>query len=487
MKRNVKYILLTSTALALCGCGREAPSVVPVAAASNLKGYRAALIKAIPHVRQRPDFCGEACAEMALRRLGHQISQDQVFAATGVDPAQGRGAYTAGLVRGLRKLGFKLGTVWHHVKPTKAGAQLEAQFRLLHQDLLAGVPSIVCTRFDKKPRTTEHFRLVVGYDPKKDEVLYHEPAEASGAYRRMPRKRLLSLWPLKYRRDRWTVIRIPLRPGTINTRAGAPTRASRHSKADLAQHVMRLKKRVPTGFHIVVEPPFVVIGDEPLSTVKSRARGTVRWATANLKRSFFARDPTHILDIWLFKDKKSYISHCVKLFGGRPSTPFGFYSDRHRALVMNISTGGGTLVHEIVHPFIESNFPRSPPWFNEGLGSLYEQCGSCRGEICGYTNWRLAGLQRAIRAGGVPTIKRLMSRNTYQFYELDPGTNYAQSRYLLYYLQQRNLLRSYYRQFTGNQGRDPTGYETFKRLLGEHDMKAFQKRWEAYVLKLRYP
>ena len=26
---------------------------------------------------------------------------------------------------------------------------------------------------------------------------------------------------------------------------------------------------------------------------------------------------------------------------------------------MNISTGGGTLVHEIVHPFIEANFPLS--------------------------------------------------------------------------------------------------------------------------------
>ena len=35
---------------------------------------------------------------------------------------------------------------------------------------------------------------------------------------------------------------------------------------------------------------------------------------------------------------------------------------------MNISTGGGTLVHEIVHPFIEANFPACPPWLNEGLG-----------------------------------------------------------------------------------------------------------------------
>ena len=43
--------------------------------------------------------------------------------------------------------------------------------------------------------------------------------------------------------------------------------------------------------------------------------------------------------------------------------------------IMNIATGGGTLVHEIVHPYVEANFPGCPAWFNEGLGSLYEACG----------------------------------------------------------------------------------------------------------------
>ncbi len=65
---------------------------------------------------------------------------------------------------------------------------------------------------------------------------------------------------------------------------------------------------------------------------------------------------------------------------------------------MDISTGGGTLVHEIVHPFIEANFPNCPPWLNEGLGSLYEQSGEVQGRIHGFTNWRLHGLQADIKA-----------------------------------------------------------------------------------------
>ena len=42
------------------------------------------------------------------------------------------------------------------------------------------------------------------------------------------------------------------------------------------------------------------------------------------------------------------------------TTPYGYYSAAHRALIMNIATGGGTLVHEIVHPFVRANFPQMP-------------------------------------------------------------------------------------------------------------------------------
>ena len=56
---------------------------------------------------------------------------------------------------------------------------------------------------------------------------------------------------------------------------------------------------------------------------------------------------------------------------------------------MNIATGGGTLVHELVHPYVEADFPGAPPWLNEGLGSLFEQSDERDGYIVGLTNWRL--------------------------------------------------------------------------------------------------
>jgi len=154
---------------------------------------------------------------------------------------------------------------------------------------------------------------------------------------------------------------------------------------------------------------------------------------------------------------------------------------------MNIATGGGTLVHEIVHPFMAANFPACPAWFNEGLGSLYEQCGERDGRIRGRTNWRLAGLQKAIRKKQVPPFKTLCSTTDGQFYSQDKGTNYAQARYLCYYLQEHGLLRKFYHCFRADSEKDPTGYNTLKRVLGREDMGAFKKEWEAYVLKLRFP
>mgnify|MGYP000847786629 FL=1 len=90
-----------------------------------------------------------------------------------------------------------------------------------------------------------------------------------------------------------------------------------------------------------------------------------------------------------------------------------------------VATGGGTLVHEIVHPFMAADFPQCPAWLNKGLGSLVEQCGMAKGRIQGFTNWRLAGLQEAIEGRGLPTFEMLCSTSSEEFYDDPNGTNYA--------------------------------------------------------------
>jgi len=266
----------------------------------------------------------------------------------------------------------------------------------------------------------------------------------------------------------------------------AETCANVSPENDFAAHVAALKKKLPSDdFSIIVQPPFVVVGDESEAALQEHSERTVKWAVDKLKQDYFSKDPNEILDIWLFKDAASYERNAVTLFGSKPTTPYGYFSSTHKALVMNISTGGGTLVHEIVHPFMEANFPACPSWLNEGLGSLYEQCGEVEGHIHGYTNWRLPGLQNSIKAGNVPAFKKLMSMSSSDFYDDDRGTHYAQARYLCYYLQQRGLLVKFYREFHAHQKSDPSGYRTLQNILRTRDMNAFKQKWEKYVLGLK--
>jgi len=268
------------------------------------------------------------------------------------------------------------------------------------------------------------------------------------------------------------------------TQPEKPRPGGHFTTADFARHIEQLKKKIPgREFTISIQSPFVVIGDGTPQALKSQAE-TVRWAVEKLKQDYFEKDPVEILDIWLFKNEASYRKHARQLFNDEPNTPYGYYSSANKALVMNIETGGGTLVHEIVHPFVEANFPECPPWLNEGLGSLYEQSGEQNGHIYGFTNWRLSGLQQAIRAHAVPTFKTLLAMDTDDFYNRDKGTNYGQSRYLCYYLQERGLLVKFYKEFYAHRASDPTGYQTLQSILGEQDMDAFQKRWGKFVLDL---
>jgi len=285
-------------------------------------------------------------------------------------------------------------------------------------------------------------------------------------------------------------------PGPPPTREAAASAGSENRSRDagpdprLAQAMARMRGRleragIAGGFHFVVEPPFVVAGDEEKGTVELRSDRVVRWAVEHLKAAYFARDPDEVIEIWLFRDAASYRRHAKLLFGDEPSTPYGYYSSEAGALIMDISTGGGTLVHEIVHPFVAANLPGCPDWFNEGLGSLYEQSSEREGAIVGLTNWRLPGLQEAVRAGRAPALAELLATSQDEFYGAKSGLYYAEARYLLYYLQEKGLLGRFYRALAAGRAADPTGRAALEEILGQ-DLAAFEPAWKKFVLALRF-
>jgi hypothetical protein len=242
------------------------------------------------------------------------------------------------------------------------------------------------------------------------------------------------------------------------------------------------KKLAGQGYTILVEPPFVVIGDSPAKEVKRITTGFLRRKVSLLEQEFFAKRPDRVLDVWLFKNRQSFFKGAKKFFNDDPGTPYGYYSPDDNALVMNAS-GLGTLSHELVHPYMEANFPDVPSWFNEGLASLYEQPGEKNGRIVGFPNWRLPNLKKEIKANTLPKLSKLIGTTRDEFYEASYDS-YAYARYLVYYLQEHGKLQQFYTKFLADR-KDLTGATALTAVLGE-GLDAFEPKWRKWVMAIQY-
>ncbi len=255
----------------------------------------------------------------------------------------------------------------------------------------------------------------------------------------------------------------------------APTREQLDTRASELRKELEGK-----GFTVVVEAPFVIVGDESPKKVQSRVN-FVDWVVKLIEKDYFDKQPDKILVIWLFRNITTYKAGAKKFFDDEPTTPYGYYSSDDNALVMNIGPGAGTLSHELVHPYIEANFPDAPSWFNEGLASLYEQPREREGHMWGTTNWRLPGLTSMITARKLPSLRDLLTTSRDGFYDASYDS-YAYARFLCQYLQDHGKLREFYRAFVAD--KDHTGVASLEKILGQ-SLEEFQPLFNKWALSLR--
>lgn len=257
--------------------------------------------------------------------------------------------------------------------------------------------------------------------------------------------------------------------------------AAEPTAKELDERAAALHKKLDgQGYTILVEPPFVVVGDGPAREIKHIATGFLRSKVKLYEQDFFAKRPEKLIEVWLFSGEKAFRKGAKKFFDDTPDTPYGYYSPTASALIMNIN-GLGTLSHELVHPYMEANFPDVPAWFNEGLASLFERPSERKGHIIGLPNWRLPNLKKEIRAKTLPPLTKLLGTTRDQFYEADWDA-YAQARYLVYYLQEKGKLREFYDKFLTD--KDKTGQAALEAVLGK-DLATFEPEWRTWVLAIQ--
>ncbi len=261
-----------------------------------------------------------------------------------------------------------------------------------------------------------------------------------------------------------TALRAPLAAVLLALALAGEARADDAAAAGLVPGV---KTELGEDFRVEVRAEHFVLASNASDALTARAAGTIERMFSSLYKEFFTRRPTRPLRVYCFADAPSYEAYVRKTYGREPSTPFGFYSSRDRRLVMNIGTGTGTLAHEVVHPLIAEDFPAVPSWFNEGFASLFEQSApSPDGGMRGLTNWRLKGLQAALRDPAPPRLAALIATSSDEFYGDDSGRNYALARYLCYFLQEHGALQAFYAEFRQTARQDPTGRRALERVLG---------------------
>ncbi len=244
-----------------------------------------------------------------------------------------------------------------------------------------------------------------------------------------------------------------------------------------------LGRKLDRSFATIISPPFVIVGNMPRRTVRAYADHTIVAAAEAMWADYFRKKPDKVIRILLFKDEKSYRYWAKKLLGDEKVSYFGYYRSWDRTMVMNIGTGGGTLVHELTHALIVYDFPDVPTWFNEGLGSLHEQCRIRPKGIIGYVNWRLPALKTAIRRGTLRPLRELVTRRDFRGKLM--GLNYAQARYFVMYMQKRGLLGKFYEYFREHHTGRGADVKAIEHVFGK-GIDTIEKKFLAWLGTLQY-
>jgi hypothetical protein len=255
-------------------------------------------------------------------------------------------------------------------------------------------------------------------------------------------------------------------------------------KADKLREQMR--KDLPADtFSFRSVGPWLIATNMDKEDADNTINSTISRFAAAIQRQLFKDHPrTEPVKVLLFKDMESYNFWNQKLFNEKPSSPFGYYSRANRAMVMNIGTGGGTLIHEMVHAMAEADFENIPTWLNEGLGSLFEASSmDMSGKVTGVTNWRLKGLLEDLDKGTALHVADVLKMSTGEFYGDRRASAYATARYLMQYLQENGKLEAFYTRV--RDGKDADGVVSLRAVFDDKlSVEEIEKQYYEWVKKL---
>jgi hypothetical protein len=263
-------------------------------------------------------------------------------------------------------------------------------------------------------------------------------------------------------------------------RGPSPDAAVLHIETACRDVAESWRARSAPRFSVVVRAPYVLAGDLDEAQLLRWHDEIVRPVEKALGRQFFDARPERPIVLLLFGTTEAFRAHAVRHDRTPRDCYSGYFLREERRIVVDASTGAGTLAHELCHALALSDFPRLPEWFDEGLASVFEECEfDERGRILrGLPNWRASQLRAAQGTNVVRPIGALVAGGSFRPEAL--AFDYAQARALCLWLQDEGLLEVFYRKFRGRVAHDPTGLDTLRDVCGcetTDDLDAAFRAW----------
>lgn len=148
----------------------------------------------------------------------------------------------------------------------------------------------------------------------------------------------------------------------------------------------------------------------------------------------------------LFKDQASFQDYA------RADAPHrqwlgGYFSYDSRWLVLHLEPDSGSLSHEYCHALIEDDVGLLPPWFSEGLASLFERYRLEGGVPVGERGSTLRDAKAGFLQNRVPELRAFLGYRGRDFYDPERvRLHYDVARALLLFLQEKNALAAVYKE-----------------------------------------
>jgi len=199
----------------------------------------------------------------------------------------------------------------------------------------------------------------------------------------------------------------------------------------------------------------------------------------------FEKPPDRAVTVYAYSNEDRYFEGCARLLGKKEAcdSPFGRYVMNGRFIIANLTRGVSTVLHEMVHPIVQTDDPMAPAWLDEGIGALFEVPRfDPPGEIHGWSDWRLTGLRKAL---AWVRLEDLFTMSDQEF--RDPKAlllREAEARFLCQWLDEQGLLWRLYRGRKAAGAADPSGEATFTQLVGKSPADE-TVAWRGWVYSLR--